>query len=71
MKISGVHFVNIKGTTVSEIPVALNCSEAVPCEDVELADIDLAPSGAVGSLKSVCANAKFVLKGKPIPPGCE
>ncbi|CAI9761477.1 unnamed protein product [Fraxinus pennsylvanica] len=70
VKISDVHFVNIKGTTISKIPVSLYCSEAVPCEGVELADIDLAPSGAVGSLTSVCDNAKFVLKGKPIPPGC-
>lgn len=70
VKISDVHFVNIKGTTISKIPVAISCSEAVPCEGVELADIDLSPSGAVSSLTSVCDNAKFVLKGKSIPPGC-
>ncbi|KAL2507623.1 Pectin lyase-like superfamily protein [Forsythia ovata] len=71
VKISDVHFINIKGTTVSKIPVALNCSETVPCEGVELVDIDLTPSGSVGTLTSACANAKFVSKGKPIPPGCE
>ncbi|KAL2485759.1 Exopolygalacturonase [Abeliophyllum distichum] len=71
VKISDVHFINIKGTTVSKIPVDINCSEAVPCEGVELADIDLTPSGSAGPLTSACSNAKCVLKGKPIPPGCE
>ncbi|CAA0828228.1 Exopolygalacturonase clone GBGE184 [Striga hermonthica] len=68
VKISDVHFLNIKGTTSSEIPVNLACSTKFPCENIELADIDLAPVGSI-SLKSACESAKTLLKGVQNPPG--
>ncbi|KAG6436717.1 hypothetical protein SASPL_101619 [Salvia splendens] len=45
VKISDVHFRRIKGTTTSEIPIMFNCSTTNPCENTELADIDLKPVG--------------------------
>ncbi|GFQ04114.1 exopolygalacturonase clone gbge184 [Phtheirospermum japonicum] len=69
VKISDVHFINIKGTTISPIPVNLDCSTKFPCENIELADIDLAPVGSI-ILKSACASAQSVLlKGIQNPPG--
>ncbi|KAL6564163.1 hypothetical protein OROMI_015613 [Orobanche minor] len=68
VKISDVHFINIKGTTISQTPVDLDCSTKFPCEDIELADIDFAPIGLI-RLKSACASARTLLKGVQNPPG--
>ncbi|KAG9145751.1 hypothetical protein Leryth_011189 [Lithospermum erythrorhizon] len=72
--ISDVHFTNIRGTTISQAPVALNCSDAFPCDAVELNNIDLvpAPESKFKTVTSVCANTKFALLGKSVnPAGCE
>ncbi|KAL2253618.1 exopolygalacturonase [Sesamum indicum] len=69
VKISNARFVNIKGSSASAVAVSLNCSSAVPCEGIELADIDLKPAGSTGPLTSACSNAKTVLKGTQSPPG--
>lgn len=71
MKLTNIHFKNIRGTTNTKAPVALNCSEALPCEGVELVDIDLAPSGSAGPLlAATCQNAKTVFSGKTNPGAC-
>ncbi|VFQ81442.1 unnamed protein product [Cuscuta campestris] len=73
VKLSDVHFRNIRGTAAIKNPaITLTCSQAYPCDGVELSDIDIAPvEGAEGDLKpSSCLNAKTVLKGKQNPPAC-
>ncbi|XP_041999614.1 exopolygalacturonase clone GBGE184-like [Salvia splendens] len=57
VKISDVHFRRIKGTTISEIAVLLNCSKKVPCSNIELADIDLKPTGEAKTVSSACESA--------------
>ncbi|EYU46750.1 hypothetical protein ABFS82_04G012800 [Erythranthe guttata] len=69
VKISDTHFINIKGSTVSEIPIVLNCSSLVPCEGIELSDIDLVPFGTLRNLTSACSNAQTTLKGTLNPAG--
>lgn len=72
MKLKDIHFKNIRGTTNTKAPVSLNCSEAAPCEGVELADIDIAPSGTTGPLQgATCQNAKTVFNGKTNVPACK
>lgn len=68
VKLSDIHFRNIRGTTISEIPIDLNCSSIAPCERVELSNINLRPFGSIGPLKSTCSNAKFFVTGKIYPP---
>ncbi|XP_057790421.1 exopolygalacturonase clone GBGE184-like [Salvia miltiorrhiza] len=73
VKISDVHFRRIKGTTISEIPIMLNCSLKVPCENIELADIDLKPVGPAKSVASACQAAVGIkVSGtvNPPPPKC-
>lgn len=71
MKLTDIHFKNIRGTTNSKAPVALHCSEALPCEGVEFVDIDLTPSGSTGPLAAAtCENAKTIFSGKNNPPAC-
>ncbi|TXG67441.1 hypothetical protein EZV62_008716 [Acer yangbiense] len=70
VKISDVHFSNIKGTTTTQIAVALNCSESNPCQKIEMRDIDIAYNGDRGSALSACANAHGSCYGEEHPPSC-
>ncbi|GFP80633.1 polygalacturonase [Phtheirospermum japonicum] len=72
VRLSDVHFRNIRGTTISPVAVSLNCSSTYPCVDVELSNIDLRPIGRMAPLRSACSNAKFFVKGNlnPGPTKC-
>ncbi|KAL8090329.1 hypothetical protein AgCh_039704 [Apium graveolens] len=72
VKVSGVTFKNFKGTSLSNVAVSLNCSEAAPCEGINLADIDFTYTGnnTNTTLGSECANAKATFGGKMMPAGC-
>lgn len=75
MKISDVHFKNIRGSSITNVAVSLNCSNVVPCEGVELVDIDLAFTGRLGkeygtSILSQCENAQPTFTGKQKPGAC-
>uniref|UniRef100_A0A2C9V9A4 Exopolygalacturonase-like n=1 Tax=Manihot esculenta TaxID=3983 RepID=A0A2C9V9A4_MANES len=70
VKISDVSFKNIKGTSATALTVQLICSSGVPCEKVELANIDLTYSGPEGPAKSKCIDVKPTIVGK-IPEGCK
>lgn len=71
-KISNVHFRDIKGTTVSNLGVSLQCSSKNPCVGIEVTDVNLAFSGTSkeGPLASSCVNAKATFGGKLSPPAC-
>nr|GMD21735.1 polygalacturonase-like [Ipomoea batatas] len=66
VKISKVSYKNIKGTSATPDAVILGCSKGVPCEGVEIGDINLTFKG--GAAKSVCKNVKPKLTGKQVPP---
>ncbi|KAL0418856.1 UNVERIFIED_CONTAM: Exopolygalacturonase [Sesamum radiatum] len=68
VKLSDIHFRNIIGSTISKVPVKLNCSSIFPCQGVELANINLTPFGPIGPLTSACSNAKLFIRGKLNPP---
>ncbi|XP_031286356.1 exopolygalacturonase-like, partial [Pistacia vera] len=58
VKISNVGFENIRGTSATPVGVKLDCSNSLPCEGVELINIDLNYIGKKGSIKSECSNVK-------------
>ncbi|KAA8543073.1 hypothetical protein F0562_021432 [Nyssa sinensis] len=71
VKISDIHFRNIRGSSISDVAVSLDCSNANPCEGVELVDIDLTYSGTCScSLSAACSNAKAIFTGKQSPVAC-
>ncbi|KAK4595038.1 hypothetical protein RGQ29_018687 [Quercus rubra] len=69
VKISNVSFKNITGTSSTLEAVKLVCSKSVPCQQVVVADIDLAYKGS-GSTTSTCVNVQPAVSGKQNPPIC-
>ncbi|KAK1398828.1 exopolygalacturonase [Heracleum sosnowskyi] len=74
VKLSDIHFRNIRGVSLSKVAVTLNCSSAFPCQGVELVDINLSSKGAGTSdgvaVRSACQNVKPTFSGKMNPASC-
>ncbi|KOM35911.1 hypothetical protein LR48_Vigan02g206100 [Vigna angularis] len=65
IKISNVIIKNIKGTSATKEGIILACSSGVPCEGVEMSNVDLKFNGAPAI--AVCSNVKPKITGK-VPP---
>lgn len=64
IKVNNVRFKGISGTYNLPIAVSLNCSKSVPCENVQLHDINLRHiAGKAVNLSSVCSNVKGLVTG--------
>ncbi|KAJ4826960.1 hypothetical protein Tsubulata_015806, partial [Turnera subulata] len=63
VKLSKISFKNIRGTSNTPVAVKIVCSSGIPCEEVDLADINLTYSGNQGPAKSECKNAKIKVTG--------
>ncbi|XP_050387061.1 exopolygalacturonase-like [Argentina anserina] len=63
IKISNVSFKNIRGTSSTPLAVKIACAKGLPCEKVEMSDIDLQYNGNEGSITSQCSNVKPTITG--------
>ncbi|KAJ4974602.1 hypothetical protein NE237_007776 [Protea cynaroides] len=70
VKLTDIHFKNIKGTSFTPAAVTLTCSEGMPCSEVHLTDIDLQHILAAQSLTAVCSNAQGITAGVQNPTSC-
>ncbi|XP_030543219.1 exopolygalacturonase-like [Rhodamnia argentea] len=73
VRVSDVHFKNIRGTSVSDVAVLLECSSLNPCDLVELSNINLSYAGPPlrnKNMTSLCTNAKPIFIGTQNPPAC-
>ena len=75
VKLSNIHFTNIRGTSSTQCAVKMKCSPEVPCENVELLDINLKFNGNATvhealPVISECANVKVGAKGIQFPKPC-
>ncbi|KAG0485100.1 hypothetical protein HPP92_009179 [Vanilla planifolia] len=71
VKISGVLFNDVQGTSATPVAVKLDCSRSNPCRGIVLQDIRLRYSGGEQSVaQSFCENAQGTTSGFVIPPSC-
>ncbi|XP_076904718.1 exopolygalacturonase-like [Bidens hawaiensis] len=68
VKLTNVSFRRIRGTSASKVAMKLICSAEVPCENVEVAGINLTFNG--GPTNSQCTNAKTKTTGQNVPGVC-
>ncbi|KAL5861775.1 hypothetical protein ACOSQ4_003071 [Xanthoceras sorbifolium] len=71
VKISNVSFKNIRGTSSTPVAVKLACSSGIPCQGVEIANIDLTYTGKdAPNALSQCSHVQPKVSGKMNPPAC-
>ena len=70
MKISNVKFRNIRGDSTTSVAVNLKCSAAVPCENIELHDINLKYIGQGKEATANYTNVKGTAAGLMFPQSC-
>lgn len=70
VKLSDIYFKNIRGTSSSEVAVALECSKGIPCQNIYLEDVHLDLSSGKKEATSTCSNVKAKFIGTQIPPPC-
>lgn len=74
VKIIDIHFKNIRGTSATPELLTFACSKALPCEAIEVADVNLIYEGKAilhknpvpgnNGQAATCLNAKVVFGGK-------
>ncbi|KAF9602001.1 hypothetical protein IFM89_024547 [Coptis chinensis] len=67
VKLQDITFRNIRGTSKNPEAVTLDCSSAVPCQNVILEEINLQHSAGP---KCICKNVKAKFVGKQLPAPC-
>ncbi|KAL0283649.1 UNVERIFIED_CONTAM: Exopolygalacturonase [Sesamum radiatum] len=69
--IKDVKFINVRGTSATEVAVNLECSKSRPCQDIEFVGLDLITKGTRQPTIAFCSNAdhEFVGPGQ-VPARC-
>ncbi|KAL6125314.1 hypothetical protein ACLB2K_073373 [Fragaria x ananassa] len=70
VKISNVSFRNIRGTSSTPLALKILCAKGLPCDKVEMTDINLKYNGKQGSLTSQCSNVRPTITRVPNPLAC-
>ncbi|KAK8623892.1 hypothetical protein V6N13_065254 [Hibiscus sabdariffa] len=73
VRISDVHYINIRGTSTSKVAVDLLCSASNPCKGIHIDNVNLQYAGPQNDnlpFSSNCRNAKVTYHGFQSPPPC-
>lgn len=65
-----VEFVDIRGTSATPRAISIACSDAVPCRDLELKNVNLTLEGGGGQATASCYRASGKSAGNVLPPSC-
>ncbi|GFP95501.1 exopolygalacturonase [Phtheirospermum japonicum] len=66
IKISGVKYINIKGTSASPVALSLQCSRSEPCQNLEFDGLGITTNG--GQSTAVCSSAQIQFVGNADNP---
>ncbi|RWR72668.1 Polygalacturonase [Cinnamomum micranthum f. kanehirae] len=70
VKISNVAYMNISGTSASEVAVKFDCSKSSPCQGILLKNINLVGNGGKETTMSCSNIVQGTTEGKVYPPSC-
>ncbi|MCL7022398.1 hypothetical protein MKW94_023815, partial [Papaver nudicaule] len=68
VKISGVTYQNVSGTSATQVAIRFHCSATNPCERIKLYNVNL--TYPKQPAKSLCFNAAGVSRGQVTPKSC-
>jgi hypothetical protein len=69
VEVRQVEFADIRGTSATERAVSVACSDAVPCRDLELKNVNVTMEGG-GQATASCYRASGKTAGAVVPPSC-
>lgn len=71
VEVRKVEFAGIRGTSATPQAISIACSDAVPCRDLELANVNLTlEGGGAGRATALCYRASGKSAGTVVPPSC-
>ncbi|KAG9137928.1 hypothetical protein Leryth_025622 [Lithospermum erythrorhizon] len=70
VQITNVKFMNIRGTSVSNVSVDLNCSKIAPCEGIVFQDLNIILNDNQRPTIASCSNFNGTFSGDQIPSEC-
>ncbi|ERN07042.1 polygalacturonase [Amborella trichopoda] len=68
VKISGVKYRNIRGTSASKVAVTFNCSPNAPCQDIRMENVELTYLNQLA--QASCSHAEGSSSGVVYPQSC-
>ena len=69
VKVENISFIDIQGTSATEVAIKFACSDDSPCEGLYLENIYLVPCFG-GKARSYCWKAHGSTRGLVYPPAC-
>jgi galacturan 1,4-alpha-galacturonidase len=69
VEVRKIEFAGIRGTSATEQAIKLACSDAVPCRDLELRNVNLTMVGG-GAASAFCHRASGKAAGAVVPASC-
>jgi galacturan 1,4-alpha-galacturonidase len=71
VEVRRVGFADIRGTSATAQAISIACSDAVPCRDLELKNVNLTlEGGGGGQATASCYRASGKSAGAVVPPSC-
>ncbi|KAJ8485698.1 hypothetical protein OPV22_018183 [Ensete ventricosum] len=67
VQVSDVRFIDVRGTSSSQVAINLNCSQNVACTGITFHNVEIQPAQRGGQASSYCFNAHGTVTGIAIP----